>query len=234
MVNNMTEETLIKTINILLLAAGVFLIEGLIMIEPHSHMTGDGYSSKDLYSELPKTEWWNEDYEEHNVYNKIISDEADLRNHWMNITVTYSTIETEYAGVYYITAYCPWECGYNGNNYPAGWRTSSGAICHYSDERYEPTTCAIDRSYHHFGEYLMVDDKIYVTEDTGPGVRGRWIDVFVESMDEVHSFSSHYTDVYYVEFITHQYTKRYLFDLLGRHPEGKIRENNIPYYGNTP
>lgn len=230
----MSEERLIDTINLLLLSAGYLLISGISLIEPRSHATGDGFSSKDFYSKLPQTEWWNEDYEEHAVYNQTISDELQLRNRWMHIEVTYTTISTEFIGVYYITAYCPEECGYNGYNYPTGWKTSSGAICHYSDSNFEPTTCAIDRSYHKYGEYLMLDGKVYVTEDTGPGVRGRWIDTFVETMDEVKSFGSHYTDVYSVEFVDHKYTSRYLFRLLERIPEGKIRENNIPYYGNTP
>jgi 3D (Asp-Asp-Asp) domain-containing protein len=131
----------------------------------------------------------------------------------MHITVYYTTLDKWYAGRHYITAYCPWECGYNGENYPAGWRTSSGEICHYSDDPLVPTTCAIDRRYHAYGEYLMIDGKLYVTEDTGPGVQGLWVDIFVESMDEVQSFGSHYTDVYYVDFIEHSYSERYMHRL---------------------
>lgn len=114
-------------------------------------------------------------------------------------------LEFEYIGTYFITAYCPAECGYNGNNFPAGWTTASGEICHYSEEWDEPTTCAIDRNYHGFGEVILVGDpddpdnrKIYITEDTGPGVRGRWVDCFVESMEEVYYFPTRYESVYRV------------------------------------
>ena len=46
--------------------------------------------------------------------------------------ITGYTLELSYVGTYYITAYCPSECGYNGSNYPVGWQTASGIICHRS------------------------------------------------------------------------------------------------------
>lgn len=196
----MDEHKLVEVIDALLLAASILLFEGIVCIEPYSHYK---LISKLIHSKNVMVE---ELVEEKNKPNYTITSELELRNQWYNIEYTYYTLEKEYAGRHYITAYCPWECGYNGNNYPAGWRTSSGEICHYSDDPMVPTTCAIDRSYHGYGEYLMVDGKIYVTEDTGPGVRGMWIDIFVESMDEVQTFGSHYTDVYYVEFVEHKGT----------------------------
>ena len=201
----MDEHRLIEIIDALLLAASILLFEGIICIEPYSH-----YSLVKKQEHI-KNENIIELIEEQKVVpNKALLGELDLHNQWFTLEYTYYTLEKEYAGRHYITAYCPWECGYNGNNYPAGWRTSSGEICHYSDDPLVPTTCAIDRSYHSYGEYLMIDGKIYVTEDTGPGVRGMWVDIFVESMDEVHSFGSHYTDVYYVDFVEHTSTKRYV------------------------
>ena len=56
---------------------------------------------------------------------------------------TYTIMHKDYIGMYFITAYCPSECGYNGENYPAGWTTASGEICHRADWEYrlwEPTT----------------------------------------------------------------------------------------------
>lgn len=120
-----------------------------------------------------------------------------LKQHSQHITieiVKHVDIETEYIGEYFVTAYCPEECGWS-------WSTSSGATCHYSDDPLEPTTCAIDRSYHGYGEYLMIDGKIYVTEDTGPGVKGRWVDCFVETMDEVWAWPTGWKSVYSVEFV---------------------------------
>jgi 3D (Asp-Asp-Asp) domain-containing protein len=116
-----------------------------------------------------------------------------------HVTVGYTFIELEYLGSYFITAYCPEECGWS-------WETSSGATCHYSDDWATPTTCAIDRNYHGYWETLQVGDpddpnkKIYMTEDTGPGVRGRWVDCFVETMDEVQSWPTRWDSVYAVEY----------------------------------
>ena len=64
-----------------------------------------------------------------------------------------------------------------------------------------PTTCAIDRSYHGYGEILMIDGKLYVTEDTGPGVKGHWVDCFVETMDEVRSWPTGWKSVYAVTMV---------------------------------
>ena len=120
-----------------------------------------------------------------------------LKQHSRHVSIEiikHIDIETEYIGEYFVTAYCPEECG-------GSWSTSSGATCHYSDDPLEPTTCAIDRNYHGYGEYLMIDGKIYVTEDTGPGVKGRWVDCFVETMDEVNSWDTGWKSVYSVTFV---------------------------------
>ena len=128
---------------------------------------------------------------------------------------TYYTMEFEYIGTYFITAYSPEECGYNGNNYPAGWVTASDTICHQSDDWTTPNTCAIDRSYHKYGEYLLVGDpndpdnrQIVVTEDCGPGVRGHWIDMFVDSYDQVVDWNTRYDSVYRVKYVEHMVTGR--------------------------
>lgn len=130
-----------------------------------------------------------------------------------SLEIHYQTMEFEYVGRHFITAYCPEECGYNGNNYPTGWRTSSDTICHYSNDWEIPTTCAIDRGFHKYGEVILVGDpydpnnrKIYITEDTGPGVKGLWIDCFVETMDEVRRWDTRYDSVWNVTYIDHTIT----------------------------
>ena len=120
----------------------------------------------------------------------------DLINMFTGITIYYTTLETEYCCRGYITAYCAEECGWN-------YSTSSGAICHYSDDWMEPTTCAIDRQYFNYGELFMIDGRLYVAEDTGSAVKGLHWDLYYESMDEVRSFGSHYTDVYIAWFEEH-------------------------------
>ena len=193
----MNESKLIETIDALFVFATIFLFMGIISIEPHRTLVSRDPEKK--VEHIPFAE-----EENGAIYNPYIAEELNLRREWQSITITYTTIETEYAGRHYITAYCPEECGYNGSNFPSGWKTSSGAICHYGEEWYEPTTCAIDRRYHSYSEYLLIDGKIYVTEDTGPGVQGLWVDVFRPDYDSMSAFGSHYSDVFYVTFITHR------------------------------
>ena len=116
---------------------------------------------------------------------------------------TYTIMHKDYIGTYFITAYCPSECGYNGENYPTGWTTASGEICHradWEDRLWSPTTCAIDRSIHSFGDMFYIEefDRVFVAEDTGPGVNGRHLDLFYEEYDDVISFPTGYYAVYSV------------------------------------
>lgn len=116
---------------------------------------------------------------------------------------TYTIMHKDYIGTYFITAYCPSECGYNGENYPTGWTTASGEICHradWEDRLWSPTTCAIDRNIHSFGDMFYIEefDRVFVAEDTGPGVNGRHLDLFYEEYDDVISFPTGYYAVYSV------------------------------------
>lgn len=125
--------------------------------------------------------------------------------HFVKETITEVSIEYTYLGYYYITAYAPEECGYNGYNYPTGWTTASGAICHradYENRLTEPTTCAIDRSLHRFGDlfYIPDFDRIFVAEDTGGAVRGKHIDLFYDYYGML-SFPTGSYEVYAVEYI---------------------------------
>ena len=215
----MTEDQTIKTVNALLLAAFMFISQAILTL-PYA-----------LDDHKPKTKPHAEKYE---VYlqpaeakparrpNAAIIGEAKLRNTWAALSITYTTVEYEYLGRYFITAYCPAECG-------GSWQTSSGATCHYSDDWATPTTCAIDRRYHGYNEFLMVGEpgdpnrKVYQTEDTGPGVRGLWIDCFVETMDEVQSWPTRWDSVYRVEYITKTLDKN---ERMARHE----RLNNCLHY----
>lgn len=122
----------------------------------------------------------------------------DFRNEWEDITVTYSTVHTEYLGRYFLTAYSDEET--------YSRETASGIEVHYSEDPFEPTTCAIDRNYHSFGDLFMIDGKVYIAEDTG-AFRGLWIDCFVETMEEVREFNTRYESVYSVSFEKHILTK---------------------------
>lgn len=109
-------------------------------------------------------------------------------------------LEFEYLGTYFITGYSDEEtyCRI----------TASGEEVHYSEEWDEPTTCAIDRNYHSFGDILLVGDpydpdnrKLYIAEDTGSAVKGHHVDCFVETMEEVNNFPTRYESVYLVTYI---------------------------------
>lgn len=134
---------------------------------------------------------------------------------------TYTIMHKDYIGTYFITAYCPYECGYNGENYPTGWTTASGEICHradWDDRLWSPTTCAIDRSIHSFGDMFYIEefDRVFVAEDTGPGVNGRHLDLFYEEYDDVISFPTGYYAVYSVWYEEVDY-----------YPDGDVILNDI-------
>ena len=139
---------------------------------------------------------------------------------------TYVIMHKDYIGTYFITAYCPHECGYREyddgtDNFPAGWRTASGEICHradWEDRLWSPTTCAIDRNIHSFGDMFYIEefDRVFVAEDTGPGVNGRHLDLFYETYDEMASFPTGYYDVYSVWYEEVDY-----------YPDGDVILNNI-------
>lgn len=145
---------------------------------------------RDIYARRPK-----KILQTHNLFIEYMSDSE----------VTVTIMQLESLGWYFITAYCPSECGYNGFNYPTGWTTASGEICHRADweHRYsEPTTCAISRSVHSFGEYFYIEefDRVFISEDTGPGVQGKHLDLFYEDYDSVLSFPTGYYEVFSVEY----------------------------------
>lgn len=120
--------------------------------------------------------------------------------------VTIRVMTTTSLGYYFITAYCPSECGWNGDpDNLAGWITASGEICHRAEweKRYsEPTTCAISRSIHSFGELFYIEefDRVFISEDTGSAVNGKHLDLFYEDYDDVLSFPTGYYEVHSVEF----------------------------------
>lgn len=130
------------------------------------------------------------------------------------IPLTVTELELTSLGKYFITAYCPSECGYRvysdgTSNYPRGWTTASDTICHrasYSERYTEPTTCAISRSIHRFGDtfYIKEFDRVFVAEDTGSAVKGKHLDLFYEEYSDVCSFPTGYYTVYSVEVNTYQ------------------------------
>jgi 3D (Asp-Asp-Asp) domain-containing protein len=107
-------------------------------------------------------------------------------------------LELESLGYYFITAYCPAECG-------GSWTTASGSICHranYYNRYTEPTTCAIDKQLNSFGDtfYISEFDRVFIAEDTGSAVKNKHLDLFYIEYEDVLSFQTGYYEVYSVEY----------------------------------
>ena len=179
----------------LLLLVFILMCALVLVADAHSqehskYRLRDSDIHKDIYTRRPK-----KILQTHNLFLEYMSDSE----------VTITIMQLESLGWYFITAYSPSECGWNGDNYPVGWTTASGEICHRADweHRYsEPTTCAISRSVHSFGEYFYIEefDRVFISEDTGPGVQGKHLDLFYEDYDSVLSFPTGYYEVFLVEY----------------------------------
>lgn len=123
----------------------------------------------------------------------------DFRPQLDEVTLTTCDMVMESIGSYYVTNYCPAECG-------GSWATSSGATCHrssYEDRLTIPTTCAIDLSVNDYGDlfYIPAFDRVFIAEDTGSGVKGKWLDLFYVDYADVVSFPVGYYEVYSVEYV---------------------------------
>ena len=202
----MKESTLIETVDALFVFATLFLVNGLSI-----------YVSKEHSNRMTKPQHKQERFQVREKepepfidYKRNLKGASDFKDKIDSLDVFIDSIEYEYIGTYFVTAYCPAECGYveysdGTDNFPKGWVTASDTICHYSESNWEPTTCAIDRNYFGFEEVIAIDFdgtmKTYVTEDTG-AFRGKWIDCFVETMYEVQTWGTGYYPVYTVEFRT--------------------------------
>lgn len=187
----MKDETVIRSVNYLLLVASALIFYGLTYI-----VSEDRTTQRLKYLPIKHRQW---------KYIQKAPELPELLPGTIEVIVTYTTttIETEYIGTYFVTAYCPEECG-------GSWMTSSGATCYHSEDPNEPTTCAIDLRVHDYGDLLAIDFgddlKVYEAQDTGPGVQGYWIDCFVETMDEVRGWPTGWFPVYSVTYKTHTYT----------------------------
>ena len=195
----MTEmnEKCVWTIDVLLAIASTLTIYGLLY-----------YVTEDRRIEMSKTietEYITRPVPEEPFYEpfelEAVNKYYELKNAWQDIEITYQTIELHYLGKYFVTAYASAELG-------GSTATSSGATCHYSEDNRIPTTCAIDRNLHKFGEILSIEGKLYVTEDTGSGVKGAWVDCYVPDMESVWSWDTGYKSVYSVSYQYHKYERK--------------------------
>lgn len=87
--------------------------------------------------------------------------------------------------VYKITAYCP--CEECSGNY--GRQTATG---HRARARH---TIAVDPDIIKYGSKVEIDEVTYTAEDCGGQVRGKHIDIFFDTHDEVEKFGKKYKKV---------------------------------------
>ena len=199
------QSPIIALVIVLLVSYGFIALYGYYMKNPPEYK--QGFTPKDFEVPLPKSQM---DFKQAQKVNRLPQFDGwfEMRSTLYNVPCEYQYLEYEYLGMYFCTAYCPEECGYNGNNFPNGWTTSTGTICHYSDTWSEPTTCAIDPKVRKYGDLLLVgnpdssDKKLYIAQDCGPGVQGKWIDCFRDNYSDMAAFPTGYKPVYLVRFKT--------------------------------
>ena len=187
--------------------ASYALIAGLGYLMKNPPVYKQGFTPKDFEVPLPKSQM---DFKQAQKVNRLpqFDEWYQMRSIMAQLPCEYQYFEYEYIGYYFCTAYCPEECGYNGSNYPKGWTTSTGTICHYSDIWSEATTCAIDPKVRKYGDYILVgnpdskDKKLYHAEDCGPGVQGKWIDCFRDNYSDMAAFPTGYYPCYLVRIKT--------------------------------
>ena len=151
------------------------------------------------------------------TYNEALDGYYELLNEIVGLETYYCTVEGDYLGYFFITAYCPSECGYieyadGTDNFPCGWVTATDTICYRADEEHritEPTTCAADPRYFHVsaedGDLFYLPDfhRVFTAQDTGSAVLGNHLDLFYEDYFSVVNFPTGYYPTYTAEIVSH-------------------------------
>ena len=160
------------------------------------------FSSRDIYVEFPDIYVEPTTPEEPEVFSELRKLNRTIAA--FPITVTRTRLILKDGHTVFLTAYCAEECGWS-------YATSSGATCHRSsdDDRYEPTTCAVDLRYFGYDTmfYVPSEDRVYIAEDTG-AFRGMWIDTYQDSMSDVYGYNTRYETIYTCEFEDYEETFR--------------------------
>jgi len=215
----MEEKNLIKFVNSALSFATAFLFIGLVIFVYDKHLK----YSKDMPCKAENVvSYIPEETKRVIYYNAALEGYYELLNEIVGLETYYCTVEGDYLGYFFITAYCPSECGYieysdGTDNFPCGWTTATDTICYRADEEHrltEPTTCAADPRYFHVSAYdgdlfyLPDFSRVFQAQDTGSAVLGLHLDLFYESYFDVLNFPTGYYPVYSAEIITHTVSGR--------------------------
>ncbi len=210
----MEEKNLIKFVNSALSFATAFLFIGLVIFVYDKHLT----YSKDMPCKAENVvSYVPEEAKRVIYYNAALEGYYELLNEIVGLEIKYCTVEGDYLGYFFITAYCPSECGYieyadGTDNFPCGWITATDTICYRADEEHkltEFTTCAADPRFFHVGAedgqtfYLPDFSRVFIAQDTGSAVLGNHLDLFYEDYGSVLNFPTGYYPTYTAEIVTH-------------------------------
>lgn len=138
----------------------------------HHRITSANYREIPLVEPLPLTP--PEDGEPPQAIEIKLATKAEAvpEEHWESI------------GRFKCTFYCP--CRKCSGKW--GYRTASGARCQ------ENLTVAVDPKVIPLGTHLMINGREYIAQDTG--VKGHWIDIFMESHQECLRNGVQYHEVF--------------------------------------
>lgn len=210
----MEDKQLIKFVNSALSFATAFLFIGLVIFVYDKHLT----YSKDMPCKAENVvSYIPEEAKRVIYYNAALEGYYELLNEIVGLETYYCTVEGDFLGYFFITAYAPYECGYieyadGSDNFPCGWVTATDTICYRADEEHrltEFTTCAADPRFFHVGAedgqtfYLPDFGRVFIAQDTGSAVLGNHLDLFYENYGDVLNFPTGYYPVYSAEIITH-------------------------------
>ncbi len=91
-------------------------------------------------------------------------------------------------GLCKITYYCPCE----SCSGPYQDKTATGTRCE------EGRTVAVDPDVIAYGTKLLIDGKVYIAEDCGPGVKGDHIDIYLDDHERTERLGVRYTNVWII------------------------------------
>lgn len=183
-----------RTINILFTFGILLFIGGFLLVMKNN---------SDLYKELESTKeaknsafFEGIEYAKNNIEltyvdytNGNFEITIDGDSHWYKFDNENKIIELKPLGNFHLTAYCP--CSICCGKW-AGGNTFSGT---------KPTanrTIAVDPNIIPIGSKVMIDNIIYVAEDTGSGIKGNDIDIFFDRHSDAENFGVQDKEVFLV------------------------------------
>lgn len=93
----------------------------------------------------------------------------------------------EYLGEFTVTAYCPYEDEY-GNATARPYNGEYIAV--------EGITVAVDPEVIPYGSVVIIDGHSYIAHDCGGAVKGKVIDIYFDSIEEMNAWGKQVKEVY--------------------------------------